>query len=153
MLSHSHTLRIRASLAMAALLAVGMSLSPSVSSAADGPTLVDEGISQIVSDAVVERLEQYLDAYSIKSVRSVAVEGEFRSMTKESLSQQLTESLKRREILVDEKSTNTLGGRMLLSETEESVLVMMECTLTDNNDGNLCTVRVRKVLASVEKSE
>ncbi len=153
MLPLSQKLRVRLTLAMTFVLVVGGSLSPRLSTAAESSTLVDEGISQIVTDQVVDRLQQFMTANDIKTVKSVVMEGEFRSLTKETLSQQMTESLKRHEIVLDEKSGVTLEGQILLSETEEEVLIMMQCTVSDSTNGDLWTVRVRKVLSSGGQAE
>ncbi len=148
MLTVSHASRIRSSLGIAALIAVVGSLSANLSLAADDSPLVDEGISQIVTDEVADRLAQYLEAYGLQTVQTVVVEGKFRSLSNEALSQQLTDSLKSRKIVIDEDSGTTLTGQVLLSESEEAVLVLMHCTLSDVNNGDLCTVRIRKVLTN-----
>ncbi|MCA9074505.1 MAG: hypothetical protein KDA93_05695 [Planctomycetaceae bacterium] len=145
-LSHSNTLR--SSFALATLLISGLAFSPASASADDA--LVDEGVSQIVADEAADRLARYLNAYEISTVRSIIVEGQFRSLKDEALSRQLINSLQSRKIVVDESSATTLNGQILLSQDERSSCVMMQCTLTDKNAGDLCTIRIRKVLTGAD---
>lgn len=146
MLTLSHSNAFRSSLTFAALLTAGLSLSPVPVVAAD--ELVNEGLSQIVTDEAADRLSRYLETYGIDRVRSIVVEGQFRTMTDVALSQKLTDSLLSREIVIDENAGTSLTGQILLSESEQSSFVVMQCTLTDTNDGDLCTIRIRKVVAS-----
>ena len=143
----AHTSNRGLSMRYAALLAVVVLTSSRLSWAADDVTvLVDEGMNRILADEVTEKMTKFLASYRIKSVASVAIEGKFRSLTSDDLEQQMTSSLDRRGITIDGASNITLEGELVLTQTKEAAIVVMECTLADPDRGQLCTVRVRKVL-------
>lgn len=147
MYSLVHTSRYRRSVQLAALFAFALMSTGRCSLAAkDVGSLVDEGLNQIVVDEVTGRMSKFLESYDIKGIAAVSIEGTFRSLTSEDLTKQMTSSLDRRGIAIDGTSNFKLDGTVQLTETEEAAVVVMECTLTDPNKGELCTVRVRKIL-------
>ena len=152
MLSLSRNSRNCASLGLIAFVTLLGSLSSQQSFAQENSSLTDEGLSQIVTDEVSDRLATYLNANSIQTVNTVVVEGKFHSLTNETLSRQLTNSLKGHEIVVDNASTTRLSGQILLSESEDVICILMLCTLSDIKGGEICTVRIRKVLPSSNRS-
>ncbi|MEZ6050823.1 MAG: hypothetical protein R3C02_05440 [Planctomycetaceae bacterium] len=87
------------SLGLVAFVTLLGSLSSQQSFAQENSSLTDEGLSQIVTDEVSDRLATYLNANSIQTVNTVVVEGKFHSLTNEILSRQLTNSLKGHEIV------------------------------------------------------
>lgn len=147
MITRIPTTSRRLSFRRAALLAVLLSMSSRMSFAAeDVDKLVDQGISQIVADEVTERMSKFLGSYRIQALSTVSIEGKFRSLTSDDLEQQMTTSLGNRGITIDGTSNITLEGELVVTQTKEAVIVVMDCSLAERDRGQLCTVRVRKVL-------
>lgn len=152
MLFLPRNLQTVAPLGLVAFVTLVGSFSIRQSFAAENSLLADEALSQIVADEVADRLAKYLEANRIQTVKTVLIEGEFRSLTSQQLSQQLTHSLQNRAVEIDEGSNTRLTGEILLSESDDVVCILMLCTLSDVNSGEMCTVRIRKVLPSSNRS-
>jgi len=147
MFSFSHASKSGRSVRLAALLAMAVSASGRWSWAdEDVSSLVDAGLNQIVADEVAQRMSKFLEGYEITGLASVSIDGTFRSLSSDDLKQQMTRSLDRHGIAVDGTSSIKLDGELLFTETQEAVVIVMLCSLNDPNEGELCTVRVRKVL-------
>lgn len=138
---HLHSLRLAA-----AALCLGLASISGASAADNIPALVDEGISQILTNEATGRMARFLESGRITGLESVTAAGAFRSLTSENLKQQMTRSLERRGIAVDGSSQMKLQSTLIVSETQENVIVVLKCTLRETGGVEVCTVQIRKVL-------
>ncbi|MBX3437541.1 MAG: hypothetical protein KF861_08630 [Planctomycetaceae bacterium] len=128
------------------LLVLGLVTGQAAHAENEVTALVDEGIGQIVTEEITQRMATFLEPYNISGLQTVSVSGKFRSLTSTTLEKQLVKSLERRGIKVDGSSPTRLVGTLAVTQTKEAAIVVLTCTLSEGSSGDLCTVRIRKIL-------